>query len=93
MHLNEADIIEAVAKHYRKSAEESIEMRTRPATEKKIAIYLLKRLTALTNNQIGRIFGISFSAVSKAAKDMSGLIDEDADIRKTTEGLISSFKG
>ena len=67
-------------------------MKTRPATEKKIAMYLLKRLTALTNNQIGKIFGISFSAVSKAAKDIVRLIEKDADIRKTTEGLISSFK-
>ena len=91
-HLNEADIIEAVAKHYRKSPKELIEMKTRPATEKKIAIYLLKRLTALTNKQIGKIFGISFSAVSKAAKDMIGLIDKDVDIRKVVEGLISSFK-
>ena len=93
VHLNEADIIEAVAKHYHKSSNELIQMKIRPATEKKIAVYLLKRLTALTNNQIGRIFGISFSAASKAAKDVSWLIEKDADIRKTTEGLISSFKG
>lgn len=90
--LNEYEIIEAVAKHYRKSPEELIQMKTRPATEKKIAVYLLKRLTALTNNQIGKIFGISFSAVSKAAKDMTGIIEKDVGIRKVVEGLISSFK-
>lgn len=90
--LNEHEIIEAVAKHYRKTPEELIKMKTRPAIEKKIAIYLLKRLTALTNNQIGSIFGISFSAVSKAAKDMIGLIEKDVGIRKVVEGLISSFK-
>ncbi len=91
--LNEADIIKATARYYRKSAEELIGMKTRPATEKKIAIYLLKRLTALTNNQIGKIFGIGFSAASKAAKDISGLIEKDAGIKETTEELISSFKG
>jgi len=92
-HLNEVDIIEAVAKHYRKSPEELIEMKTRPATEKKIAMYLLKRLTTLTNNQIGRIFGISFSAASKAAKDIARLIERNADIRKVTEEIISSLNG
>ncbi|MDO8602654.1 MAG: helix-turn-helix domain-containing protein, partial [Candidatus Omnitrophota bacterium] len=91
-HLNEMDIIEAVARYYRKSPEELIEMKTRPATEKKITMYLLKRLTALTNNQIGRIFGISFSAASKAAKDIVRLIERNADIRRVTEEIISSFK-
>ncbi|MEK7849573.1 MAG: transposase [Candidatus Omnitrophota bacterium] len=90
--VNEHDVIEAVAKHFNKSAEELLKMKSRPATEKKIAIYLIKQLTALTNNQTGKIFGITFSAVSKAARDVVMLMEEDLKIRKTIEGLISTFK-
>ena len=90
--INEHDVIEAVAKHFNKSAKELIEMKSRPATEKKIAIYLIKQFTALTNNQTGKIFGITFSAVSKAAKEVALLIEKDSEIRKTARGLISTFK-
>ena len=85
-------MIEAVAKHFNKSAKELIEMKSRPATEKKIAIYLIKQFTVLTNNQTGKIFGITFSAVSKAAKEVALLIEKDSEIRKTARGLISTFK-
>lgn len=90
--LNEHDIIEAVAKHFNKSAQELLRTKTRPATEKKIAIYLIKQLTSLTNNQTGKLFGITFSAVSKAACDAAALMEEDLKVRKTIEGLISTFK-
>lgn len=89
---NESDIIEAVAKYYSKTSEELCQIKTHPATEKKIAIYFLRRLTPLTNNQIGKIFGVSFSAASKAAKTITAFIDKNADVRKTVEKINSTFK-
>lgn len=89
---NEFDIITAVAKYYHKTSEELCKTRSHPAIEKKIAIYLIKRLTPLTNNQIGKIFGISFSAACKAGKTIITLIDKDANVRKAVEEIISTFK-
>ena len=58
---------------------------------KKIAVYLSKRLTGLTNREIGGYFGIGHSAVSKAALDMERLLTGNKRIRKDVDGMISHF--
>jgi chromosomal replication initiation ATPase DnaA len=68
-------------------------MKNHPLPERKIAIYLLKHFTGLTNSQIGKRFTITFSAVSKAAKNTQRLIEKDRTIRHDVEQIISSFKG
>jgi len=45
----------------------------------------------LTNPEIGRKFGISFSAVSKAAKNIEVLMGIDKRVRHKVGTIISSF--
>ena len=68
-------------------------MKNKPLQERKVAIYLLKRFTGLTNPEIGKKFAITFSAVSKAAKDIEVLMGKDKRVRRKVEAIISSFKG
>lgn len=70
---DEDKIIEAVVKIYKREVREIYGVKNKPLKEKKIAMYLLKRFTVMTNIQIGKKFGITFSGVSKAAKDIEKL--------------------
>ena len=90
--ISEHDIIKVVAHQYNISSEEFCGMKKRPGTERKITIYIIKRKTSLTNKQIGKLFGISFSAVSKAAKDITMLIEKEKAVKRVIDGIISSFK-
>ena len=90
---NEGKIIEIVAKAYGKEAQDLCGMKNKPLQGRKAAIYLLKRFTGLTNPEIGKKFGITFSAVSKAAKDIEALMGKDKRVRRKIETIISSFKG
>jgi chromosomal replication initiation ATPase DnaA len=67
-------------------------MNKRPLIEKKMAIFLIKRYTALTNNEIGKLFSITYSAASKASTDIQQLIDKDRQIKMAIERIISTFK-
>jgi len=50
---------------------------------RKIAIYLPKRLTGLTNKEIGGVvFKTMYSAVSKSVRDMERTMKKEAKIRK-----------
>jgi len=86
------EIIDAVAERYGKSREELCDSKKRPMKEKRIAIYLIKKFSNLTNNKIGERFGITYSAVSKAARQLEELIGEDKGIKKEVGELISQFK-
>jgi len=57
---------------------------------RKMAIYLLKGGTGLTNRQIGQMFGdISYSAVSKAYQRFSAELRKDRRLRKDVEGVMA----
>ncbi len=59
--------------------------------EKKIAIYLLKRYSNLSNAQIGEHFGLSYSSVSKAAGSFERQLHDGRGLRKEIDGIISHF--
>ena len=86
-------IIEAVARRYKKNPEELINSRTRPAIEKQIAMYLIRRYTGLTNGEIGKIFKMKAQAVSKAGIKIERLMEENRKIRSQVKKLISIFQG
>jgi hypothetical protein len=90
--VDKEDLVNTVAKAYNKNSDDLCK-KNKPLPERKIAIYLLKRFTQLTNSQIGERFGITFSAVSKAAKDADTLIQQDSKTKQRVERIISSFKG
>ncbi|MBW1939131.1 MAG: hypothetical protein JRI67_10290, partial [Deltaproteobacteria bacterium] len=74
-------IIEEVARRYKKNPEKLINSKTRPAVEKQIAIYLIRRHTGLTNGEIGKIFKMKAQAVSKAGIKIERLMEENRKIR------------
>ncbi|MCK5306453.1 MAG: transposase [Candidatus Omnitrophica bacterium] len=92
-HIKADEIIKVVAGRYGKNKEQLINMRSKPMKGKKISIYLIKRLTGLTNREIGRLFNMQFSAVSKAASSIEGLLREDRLLRREIEEITSNFEG
>ena len=65
----------------------------KPILARKLSIYLVKRLSGLSNREVGDKFNISYSAVSKAFGNIEKLIKEDKHLRKSVEEFISHFKG
>ena len=86
-------IIEEVARIYKKKPEELINSRTKPATEKQVAIYLIRRHTGLINGEIGKIFKMKAQAVSKAGIKIERMMKENRKIRGQVKKLISIFQG
>jgi len=70
-----------------------IHSKTRPAIEKQIAIYLIKRYTGLTNGERVKIFKIKAQAVSKAGIKIKRLMEENRKVRSQITKLISIFQG
>jgi putative transposase len=86
------DIVKKTAKRYKQSPEELYNAKKKPLLSRKIAIYLSKRLTGLTNKEIGEAFNITYSAVSKSYSDMGRTMKEKPRTRKDIEKIISHFK-
>ena len=86
-------ITQEVGSRYHQEARELYAARKKPVFARKVAIYLAKRLTCLSNVEIGTKFGITYSAVSKAAGDIERLRQEDKKVNREVEELISHFKG
>ena len=59
---------------------------------KEIAVYLLKKLTALTNKEIGEEFAIGYSGVSWVVQNVEKLIEEDKGVKRDIKVLISHLK-
>ena len=62
-----------------------------------ICIYIMKKFTGMTNEQIGQNFNdLSYSAVSKAYQRVAKAVDEKKAVRKDVKKIISilsQFKG
>jgi REP element-mobilizing transposase RayT len=85
-------ITREVAFYYKQDLEALRKARKKPLLAKKIAVYLLKRWTSLTNKEIGREFGIGYSGVSWITQDVERLIREKKKIKDDTEAIISHLK-
>ncbi|MCM8813618.1 MAG: transposase [Candidatus Omnitrophica bacterium] len=72
---------------------DDLRRRQRSCIARKVAIYVLRKCSGGTNQQLGDYFNISFSAVSKACADVESLIGQDNECRELVERVISSFKG
>lgn len=86
-------IIKAVEDKYGKSLEEIKESKRRPMREKQVLVYLLRRMTGLTNAEIGEMLGLKFSAVSKAGIKLEDEMGSDKGLRREVEELASRFEG
>jgi putative transposase len=87
-----ADIINVVAKQFKQTPEEVKTSNKRPMIAKKMAIYLIRRKTNLTNNQIGEIFNMKFSAISKAVVDFTRQVDKDKKLRGLVKMITSKVE-
>ena len=57
-----------------------------------LMIFLIWNAGVLTNDQIGQLFGVSFSAVSHAVKSLKTRMQEDPKLQAKFEKLYSQFK-
>lgn len=89
--INPETIINVIAKKYKKEPQAILNSKNRQSQEKKIAMYLLKRYTDYTNNDIGKVFGITPTAVIKAAKSFECIVAKDKTLTEEIKGLISAF--
>ena len=55
-------------------------------------VYLLWNTGRLTNAEIGKLFGMSFSAVSHSVKSFKEKLDQDKNLKQQSERLNSQFK-
>lgn len=57
------------------------------------AIYLIKKHTGLTNDQVGKLLGdMSYSAVAKACQRFSEKVGKDAELQRVIEEIMSNVK-
>ncbi|MFH1147299.1 MAG: helix-turn-helix domain-containing protein [Pseudomonadota bacterium] len=62
--------------------------------QRNIALYLLKKYTGITNEEIGSLFGgISYSAVAKAYSRFSAKLASDRKLKQRVSGILSNVKG
>lgn len=85
------EIIEIVSRKY--GNQEFKRLKNRPSEEKKIAIYLVRRYTGLTNKEIGKLFDIGSTAVIKAANSIEKALAEDHVLQRDIQEMISAFSG
>lgn len=86
------EIIQKVSAYYQRTPEELRRAKKKSLLAKKVAVYLLKRLSALTNRVIGKEFGISYSAVSKISQDVEQLMGSDKGVKNSIDEIKSHFK-
>jgi len=84
-------IIKVVVERYCKSFEDICQSKKRPMIEKQTAIFLMRRLTDLTNREIGNIFGMKYHAVSKAEHAIEKLMKINKGVDKEIKRLVSTF--
>ena len=90
--ISSEEIIQKVAEYYKEDPETLKKSKNKPLLAKKVAVYLMKRLTSMTNIEIGKEFGVSYAAVSKASKDIENLMQKDRRLKVGVKGIISRFK-
>jgi len=75
------ETVEFVSEYFKISKDDIL--RSESGEARKIAIYLIKRHTAVTNRQIGELFGdISYSAVAKAYQRFKKQLEKDKALRR-----------
>lgn len=90
--IERKDIVDVITRYYKKTFEEIRDDKRRPMKEKKITIYLMKKFTDSTNNVLGKIFGMTYSAISKAERSIVDFIKQNKDIKKEVGDIVSTFK-
>ena len=86
--ITPATLLNIVSKHYKITQEDLRYSKKRPTTARQVAIYLLRKKTALTNNEIGQFFNMKSSAVSWAAIDIERKVLLSNELKTSIGDLI-----
>ena len=86
-------VIEKVASMFGVPEESIKEKGGRDNTAKKVALYLIKRYSGLSNQEIGELFGgMHYSAVSKSSTRLEQEMAKDKEIATLLKELVSNVK-
>jgi len=78
-------VIQGICEHFKITRDEVMRKK---GNYRKIAIYLVKRSTGMTNQQIGELFGgLTYSAVAKAYERFSSTLARDRSLRKELKNI------
>lgn len=91
--INAEDVLEFVSQEYKMGREEILGSKNKQNQAKKNCIYLLRRITDKTNKEIGEMFGMGHTAVSKVCSKMEQEMGCNKWIREVVENQVSHFKG
>ena len=81
------DVIAAVAERLGISEQKIREVGRRNNAARKICLYLLRRLTDISNEEIGAYFGIGYTAVSQAASRLKMEMKENRKLKKVVKDM------
>lgn len=88
-----AAIVEAVAKKHNTSSEILYKAKKKSFLARKLAIYLLKKHSSLTNKEIGEMFGLTHhTAVGKVSQSVERLVAWDRGVARSIKSTISHFR-
>ena len=84
-------VIEEIVDNYKIEKERLFERKRRiPVEARDVGMYILKNNTGLKNKEIGAVFGVSESAVNKAAIRLSGQINTKKHLKKKIDKILNS---
>lgn len=86
------DIINYINKLYADHPRRFIASNRKIINKNRIIIYLIKRLTPLTTYEIGNMFGIGFSAVSKSTTNIEKDMIKNRHLANTLYSISSNFE-
>ena len=87
------EILSVVSHFFEIKTEALQDERRRNNTAKKVAIYLMKRYSGLSNKEIGHMFGgMHYSAVSKSSRRLEGEMENDENLQKLLSDIMSNVK-
>jgi putative transposase len=90
-HVEKEGVLKLIEKKYGNKIEE-LRKRRRNCKARKIGIYLMRELTGLTNREIGEVFDMNFSAVSKTVLGVKKEMSKNNRLRKEIKSLSSNFE-
>ena len=85
--IKHEDVIAAVAKRLKVSGQEITKAGRRDNLARKISLYLLRRHTDRSNEEIGRYFGVGYTAVSQAGSRLKREMKENKRLKQIVQGV------
>ena len=87
------EILSVVANSFKTNIEALQNQGGRNNTAKKVAIYLIKRYSGLSNREIGQMFGgVHYSAISQSSKRLEVEMENNENLHKLIRDLMSNVK-